>query len=203
MPPEMRNSALPSIGLAGLGVDSMSPRPVPIVLSPASSAIAVLDLGHRCTDPREVCTRLIPGVGAFLGTARQAGVPIVFTNSRRLRSSPDGELAPGLGQRRTEPILYPDHYDKFHEGALHAFIRRHNSTCLVLCGSSTNVCIMYTATTAIRQHGLDVVIPLDGVNARSSYEHGYALHQLANLPQSSPARFTTLRQITWQRVGAE
>jgi nicotinamidase-related amidase len=172
-------------------------RSGPVRLAVSSTAIAVLDLGRRCTEPAEVCTRLIPGVGVFLETARAAGVPIAFTNTARLRSSPDGELAPGLHRRPGEPILFPDHYDKFHGGELEAFLGRSGATTLVLCGSSTNVCVLYTATTAMRRLGLQVVIPLDGVNARTSYLHGYALHQLANLGVSSLIRFTTLRQVTW------
>lgn len=160
----------------------------------------MLDLGRRCTEPEQVCTRLIPGVGAFLETAREAGVAIAFTNSLNVRSTPDGEIAPGLRRRESEPVLFPDHYDKFHGGELYDFLRANGCTTLVLCGSSTNVCILYTATTAMRQHGLEVVIPLDGVNAKSRYRHGYALHQLANLNVSSLVRFTTLRQITWMRA---
>ena len=125
---------------------------------------------------------------------------IAFTNSRHLHSSPDGELAPGLGRRPSEPVLFPDHYDKFHGGELYDFLREHGCSTIVLCGSSTNVCVLYTATAAVRQHGLDVVIPVDGVNARTPYRHGYALHQLANLPAVSPVRFTMLRQITWDQV---
>jgi nicotinamidase-related amidase len=155
-------------------------------------------------DPEQVCTRLIPGVGSFLDRAREAGVPIAFTNSLNVRSTPDGEIAPGLRRRDDEPVLFPDHYDKFHGGELDAFLRANQCRTLVLCGSSTNVCILYTATTAMRQHGLEVVIPLDGVNAKSSYRHGYALHQLANLNVSSLLRFTTLRRITWRtRDGGE
>jgi len=124
-------------------------------------------------------------------------VAIAFTNSLKLRSTPDGEIAPGLRRRESEPLLFPDHYDKFHGGELYGFLRANGCRTLVLCGSSTNVCILYTATTAMRQHGLEVVIPLDGVNARSPYRHGYALHQLANLNVSRLVRMTTLRQIAW------
>jgi hypothetical protein len=41
---------------------------------------------------------------------------------------------------------------------------------------------MYTATSAVRVHGFDVVIPTDCVNARSEYENTYALHQVTHLP---------------------
>ncbi len=177
----------------------MRRRSQPVRLDVASTAVAVLDLGRRCTEPHEVCRLLIPGVGAFLETARAAGVAIVFTNGRKLQSTPDGAIAPGLGRRANEPVLFPDHYDKFHGGELFEFLRGRGSRSIVLCGSSTNVCILYTATTAVRQHGLEVVIPLDGVNARTTYRHGYALHQLASLPGPPPVRFTKLRQVTWVR----
>ena len=68
---------------------------------------------------------------------------------------------------------------------------------LVIVGSATNFAVLYTATTAARIYRYEVVIPLDGVNAKRQYEHEYAVHQLTILPASAHKqfRFTTLGMI--------
>jgi nicotinamidase-related amidase len=64
-------------------------------------------------------------------------------------------------------------------------------------GSATNFAVLYTATTAARIYRYNVVIPLDGVNAKRRYEHEYAIHQLTILPASAHKqfRFTNLKLI--------
>ena len=68
---------------------------------------------------------------------------------------------------------------------------------LIVVGSLTNVAVLYTATAAARVHRYNVVIPLDGVNAKSTYEHEYAIHQLSILPAGAGdrMRFTQLEII--------
>ena len=46
------------------------------------------------------------------------------------------------------------------------------------------------ATTAARIYKYDVVIPLDGVNAKRNYEHEYAIHQMTILPASAETAST-------------
>ena len=60
---------------------------------------------------------------------------------------------------------------------------------LVIVGSATNFAVLYTATTAARIYRYNVVIPLDGVNAKRRYEHEYAIHQLTILPASAHMQF--------------
>ena len=60
---------------------------------------------------------------------------------------------------------------------------------LVIVGSATNFAVLYTATTAARIYSYDVIIPLDGVNARRNYEHEYAIHQMTILPASAHEQF--------------
>jgi nicotinamidase-related amidase len=170
------------------------PEPQPIALDPASTAVAVLDLTAKCDDPKQVCSIIIPGVGAMLDRARAVNVPIIMTGTILEKGKPEGKPAAGLGRRETEPFLFPDSFDKFYDDEFSAFFRSHPVKSVVMVGSSTHICIMYTATAAARQHGYEVVIPVDGVNTANQYEHDYALHQLGILPAGTNKRirFTTL-----------
>jgi nicotinamidase-related amidase len=173
------------------------PRPERLKLSGNTTAIAVLDLSARCQNPSEVCAQLIEPLAEFLETARKVSVPILYTISAAARRTPLGEVAAPLKRRENEPVLYPDAFDKFMGGELKLELDKSNCRSLVIVGSATNFAVLYTATTAARIYRYDVVIPLDGVNARRQYEHEYAIHQMTILPASAHKqfRFTKLGMI--------
>ncbi len=173
------------------------PEPQPIKLDGKTTSIVVLDLSRRCENSQEVCSKLMIPVAEFLERARQASVPILYTISATAKGTPLGEIAAPLKRRESEPVLYPDAFDKFMGGALKAELDKRNCRSLIIVGSATNVAVLYTATTAARLFRYDVVIPLDGVNAKRNYEHEYAIHQLTILPASvhKQFRFTRLEMI--------
>ena len=165
------------------------PEPKPLELDAATTAIAVLDLSRRCENPQEVCSKLLPLLGEFLARARRASVPIVYTISAAAKGTPLGEVAAPLDRRASEPILYPNAFDKFFDGELKRQLERWNCRSLVLVGSATNFAVLYTATTAARIFRYHVIVPLDGVNAKRNYEQEYAIHQMTILPASAHERF--------------
>jgi len=173
------------------------PEPQSIILDKRTTAIAVLDLSVRCEATDEVCNKLMSPLGDFLERARHAAVPILYTISATGKGTPLGEVAGPLKRRTSEPILYPDAFDKFMGGELKAELDKHNCRSLVIVGSATNFAVLYTATTAARIHKYEVIIPLDGVNAKRNYEHEYAIHQMTILPASAHKqfRFTKLAMI--------
>ena len=181
------------------------PEPWGISLDPGTMAVVVLDLTTRCLEPDAPCGALLSGIGDFLGRARAAGAPIVFTVSLRDRGTPRGIVAPSLRLLESESVVSPDSFDKFFGEELQNVLRAAGAESLVIVGAATNVAVMYTATTAARVYKYNVVIPVDGVAAASRYENDYALHQLHALPGGSvsPVQFTTLADITFQRAKGE
>jgi nicotinamidase-related amidase len=173
------------------------PEPQPLKLDSKTTVIAVLDLSVRCEDSNEVCNKLMRPLGEFLERARQAVVPILYTISATGKGTPLGEAAAPLKRRASEPILYPDAFDKFMGGELKAEMDKRNCRSLVIVGSATNFAVLYTATTAARIYKYEVIIPIDGVNAKRNYEHEYAIHQMTILPASAHKqfRFTKLGMI--------
>ena len=176
------------------------PQPQPITLDSGSTAVAVLDLTAKCDDPKQVCSLLIPGVGTMLDRARAANVPVIMTGTILEKGTPQGKAAAGLGRRENEPFLFPDSFDKFHDAEFRGFFATRPIKNVVMVGSSTHICIMYTATAAARLYGYNVVIPVDGVNTADPYENDYALHQLSVLPAGTNKRvhFTTLEGISFK-----
>lgn len=176
------------------------PEPKPIALETGTTAVLVLDLNARCHDPKQVCSKLMPAVGDFLEKARAAGVPIIYTVSASAKGKPLGEVATPLRRRETEPVIYPDAFDKFVGGELQAFLKEKGAKTLIVTGSSTNAAVLYTATTAARMHRYNIVIPMDGVNASRQYEQEYSLHQFTVLPSQANKlfRFTNLSMISFR-----
>jgi nicotinamidase-related amidase len=173
------------------------PEPQPVKLDGKTTSIVVLDLSRRCESPQEVCSELMSPLADFLERARRAAVPILYTISAAAKGTPLGEVAAPLKRRESEPVLYPDAFDKFMDGALKAELDKRSCRSLIIVGSATNFAVLYTATTAARMFRYDVVVPLDGVNAKRDYEHEYAIHQMTILPASAckQFRFTKLGMI--------
>jgi nicotinamidase-related amidase len=181
------------------------PKPKPVSLAVNETAIVVLDLSVRCHDPKEVCSKLMKPLGNFLERARARSVPIIYTISAHTRGTPMQEVALPLKRRDTEPVIYPDAFDKFFGGELQGFLSERQVKNLVVVGSLTNVAVLYTSSAAGRVYGYEVVLPLDGVNAHSKYEHEYAIHQFTILPRDTNKKFhfTKLSQIRFQPTKAK
>jgi nicotinamidase-related amidase len=175
------------------------PEPVPIEANRQTTAVLVLDLSARCEDPELTCHGLLPGVAGFLEKARALGVPIMFSVSASQRGTPMERVAGPLHRREDEPIIYPDGFDKFTGGELQRILEQRGIKSLIILGSATNVAVLYTATVAARIHRYEVIVPVDGVNARTQYAHDYSLYQLSVLPGgvSKRMRFTTLGTISF------
>jgi nicotinamidase-related amidase len=176
------------------------PEPGPVEANSRTTAVLVLDMSARCEDPELTCHALLPGLAGFLEKARAAGVEIIFSVSASQRGTPMEKVASPLGRRESEPIVYPDGFDKFTGGELQRILEQKGAKCLIILGSATNVAVLYTATTAARIHRYEVVVPVDGVNARTQYAHEYALYQLSVLPGGVFKRihFSTLGTTTFK-----
>jgi len=173
------------------------PKPRPVEANKRTTAILVLDLSARCEDPEVTCHALLTKVGGFLEKARAANVPIIFTVSASQRGTPMERVAQPLHRGESEPVIYPDGFDKFNGGELHRILELRGIETLIITGSAANVAVLYTATAAARNHHYEVIVPVDGVNARTQYTQDYSLYQLSVLPGGvyKRIRFTRLEAI--------
>ena len=176
------------------------PEPKPLTLDSKTTAVLVLDLSSRCHDPKQTCSKLMPAMGEFLEKARAAAVPIIYSVSASAKGTPLGEVASPLKRKDSEPVIYPDGFDKFIGGELQAFLKEKGAKTLVVTGSSTNGGVLYTVTTAARIHRYNIVVPLDGVNANTRYEQEYSIHQFTVLPNEANKlfQFTNFSLITFK-----
>jgi nicotinamidase-related amidase len=157
-------------------------------------------LNARCHDAAQVCSKITPAIGEFLDKARAAAVPIIYSVSASAKGKPIGEVASPLKRKESEPVIYPDGFDKFNGGELEKFLKEKGAKTVIVTGASTNSAVLYTATTAARMHRYNVVVPMDGVAATSKYEQEYSFHQFTVLPSDAHKQFqfTNLGMITFK-----
>ena len=181
------------------------PKPTPIRLRADKSAVLVLDGSVRWGNPELPCHRLVPGMRHFLDRAREAGSPIIYTVSYQRKGTPEGEVYSGLARRASEPVIYPDGFDKFTGGELQAYLSFYDADTVIITGYRANICVLHTATTAARELKYRVIIPIDGMAALSRYEQDYTLFHFTVLPKQAAVRFafTTLEMISFKADAAD
>lgn len=170
------------------------PQAEPVSLDSKTTAILVLDLNARCEKPKQICSQLMSAVGELLEKARGWSVPIIYSVSGRYKGKPSGEIASPLKRREGEPVIFPAGFDKFEGDKLQDFLKPKGIKNVVIVGSSTNIAVLYTATTAARNHRYNVIIPMDGVNAATQYEQEYTFHQFTVLRGGANKRFKFTKQ---------
>jgi nicotinamidase-related amidase len=166
------------------------PVPKPVELLADKTAVLVLDGSRRWGNPDLPCHQLVPGMKRFLQKARDAGLPIIYTVSFQKKGTPEGEVYSGLEKRPSEPVIYPDGFDKFTGGVLQSYLRLYNVDTLIFTGYRSNICVLHTATTAARECKYNVVIPMDGMAAITDYELEYTLVHFQVIPKQASKRFS-------------
>ncbi len=176
------------------------PEPADMTLKAAATGIAVLDMSARAEEPGTMANKLLSGLEPFLDRARQSHVPIIYTVSLVAKGGPHDRIAGPLKRAETEPVIYPDSFDKFIGGELHGYLQSNGVERLIVVGAATTFAVLYTVTTAARVHRYEVVVPMDGVLAATRYEQEYSFHQMTILPSGAAGRihFTELSRIRFE-----
>jgi nicotinamidase-related amidase len=177
-----------------VGAQPIQPVPEQLVLDPATTALLVIDLGARCVDMAQPCNRLVPVINEFLPRFRGSRVLTIYN------VGPDGMVWPGFQPLGTDDIVIQKAGpDKLFDGELDSLLRAVGIKTLVITGASANGAVLYTATSAVRNFGYEIVIPLDGTVAANDYEYEYTMHQLIVLTgMSEQTRFSTLGIISFE-----
>ncbi len=132
--------------------------------------------------------------GKASGEGQASSVPIIYSVSGRYKGKPAGEIASPLKRREGEPVIFPKGFDKFAGGKFQGFLKPKGIKNVVIVGSSTNMAVLYTATTAARNHRYNVIIPMDGVNTRTQYAQEYTFHHFTVLRGGANKRFKFTKQ---------
>ena len=163
------------------------PRPhlKAVTLNPRTSAVLLLDFnGHReaasgpCNEamkPR--CLASIPNVRRFLDRARASGVFVVYSISA---DADRADIRPDLAPAPGDPVVASGP-DKFIGTKLGDLLRERGITTVVVTGTASEGAVLDTGTDAAL-HGLDVVVPVDGMSSTELYAEQYVAWHFKHAP---------------------
>ena len=136
-------------------------------------------------------------VADLIQDARDASVPVWYTRDTHREGDPEwdiwgrhveegswgwefmDEIAPEDGDR----VFEKSRYDGFYGTALDHHLRVEEKEQLVICGTVANICVHYTAASAGLRY-LDVVHPIEGIQALTDFDYHAALRQASWLFQA-------------------
>src|SRR5580698_7685530 len=157
------------------------PDPVPVVLSPATTAMLVLDyVDPICTSQPKCRGEMLPAAAALMGRARKAGVVVAYGTRDRTMAKWLPEVAPMPGDIK----ITNTEQDRFYESDLDKALKAKGITTLIMAGWKVSGSVAYTSVGAT-VHGYTVVVPMDATAAASDYETTIGFFQILNQGNSN------------------
>ena len=128
-----------------------------------------------CT-PRASCVASLPKIAALIRKARDAKVPVLYSQTTAAGSTILPEVAPQTG----EPSV-ATRADKFFNTNLDQLMKDRAVTTAVIVGSAANGAVLYTAFGA-NLRGYTVVVAEDGISGEPEFSVTLTRWQLLNQP---------------------
>ena len=169
-----------------------------VELPARSSAVIVVDMQNDFV--KEGGTLVVPGAAAtlvclqsLLARARQAGVPIAYTQDSHFAGDPEWEIWPRhcevdswgweiveeVAPQQEDLVCQKSRYDGFYGTWLEHYLANvWKVRNLVIVGTVSSICVLHTAASAgLRWYS--VVVPADGVSALTEFDQALTLRQVS------------------------
>lgn len=189
-------TAIPAIPASAANIvelwDQVKAPPAPklsaATVSAADTALLILDIEERTCNQKDRprCVEAVPAMGAFLEKARNARMPVFYSNtgvgSRKT-------ILPPVAPRDDEPIVKAS-VNKFYGTQLDEHLKAKHIKNVIVCGTAAFGAALHTATGAA-QRGYKVILPVDCVPGGSLYEEQMSVWSLINGPGTARATTAT------------
>jgi nicotinamidase-related amidase len=152
------------------------PAPAPVTLDAKTTALVVLDIINPTCSTRPACTDSIPALQSIIKKARDAGAPVVYTNTAATNA-----IVPQVAPQAGDVTVVPTNADKFNNPDFDATFKAKKVTTLLLVGTRSNGAVLYTAFEA-NVRGYTVVVAIDGISGSIPFETTLAEWQMLNQP---------------------
>jgi nicotinamidase-related amidase len=152
------------------------PDPAHVALSPATTALLVLDyVDPICISQPKCKGEMLPAVTPFMARARKAGVTVAYGTRDRTMSKWLPEVAPVAGDIK----IVNTAQDRFYNTDLDKELKAKGITTIVMVGWKVSGSVAYTSVGAtVRDY--TVVIPMDTTAATTDYETTIGFYQILN-----------------------
>ena len=172
-----------------------------VTVDPKTDALLVLDFnGHdaansgpcnRTTKPR--CLASLPKMKEILAKARAKGVYVVY--SVIPGQGPD-DVWPDIAPQPGEPLVRSGP-NKFLNTDLRALLEAKGIKTVIVTGTASEGAVLNTAADAAF-HGLNVVLPVDGMSSTDLYAEQYVAWHMTHAPGvAQKTTLTTLDRLTF------
>jgi nicotinamidase-related amidase len=184
-PPTVAPTPTPTPTLAP-NVAPAVPPPATVALDSKTTALVVLDVTNPTCTTRPACNDSIPALQALIKKARDASVPVVYTNTAATNA-----IVPQIAPVAGDVTIVPTNADKFNNPDFDATFKAKKVTTLLLVGTRSNGAVLYTAFEA-NVHGYTVVVAVDGISGSIPFETTLTEWQMLNQPGFTNAANTPL-----------
>jgi len=157
-----------------------------------TTALLMLDFNKQTcnTQRRPRCIASIPKVAKLLASARDAGVPVMYSLGG---GGAPADIARELTPAKDEPVVSSG-LDKFVGTELESILKQKGIKTVIIVGTAAHGAVLYTATAAATRN-LQVVIPLDGISGDIPYVEQYTAWHLVNAPRIETVTLTTIDDV--------
>ena len=162
----------------------------PVTIDPKVTALLILDITQQnCNaERRPRCVASVPKIQGLLNQARAKGVPVIYSLAGQATPADIWkEVAPVGG----EPVVTSSS-DKFFKTDLEKILKDKGIKTVIAVGTAAHGAVLYTGSEAAKR-GFQVIVPVEGMSAESTYIEQYTAWHLVNNPSYG-------RQVTLTRI---
>ena len=167
-----------------------------VTIDPQVTALLLLDFNKQTcnADKRPRCIASIPRVQKLLKEARIKCVHVVYSLSP---GAAVGDIARELAPLENEPVVTSGP-DKFLGTDLEKILKEKGIKTVIVTGTAAHGAVLYTASAAAFR-GMQVIVPVDGMSAESTYAEQYVAWNMLNAPRvSAQSVLTRIDMIKYQ-----
>jgi len=179
-------SATPSASAAPTSPIPKIPDPVAVEVPVKGAALLVLDITSVICPPRPTCVASVPKIAALVKKARDAKVPVIYSQTATAGSTYIADIAPQPGD-----ATVTGRADKFYGTNLEQILKDKAVETAVVVGSAANGAVLYT-TFGLGLRGITVVVAQDGISGDPEFTETLTRWQLLNEPGFANANNTPL-----------
>jgi nicotinamidase-related amidase len=158
-----------------------APKLEPVMLDAKTSAILVLDILQPTVARRPRCAATVPRIKRLLDRGRSQGVTVAYSI---FPSAAVSDIVADLAPHAGEPVVNSGP-DKFLGTELEKFLREKGVKTVVIVGSAAHGAVLHTAAAAAFRR-FEIVVPVDGMSADTTYPEQYTTWHLVNAPVLGP-----------------
>lgn len=162
------------------------PDPVAVEILVKGAALLVLDITSVICPPRPTCVASVPKIAALVKKARDAKVPVIYSQTATAGSTYIADIAPQPGD-----ATVTGRADKFYQTNLEQILKDKAVDTAVVVGSAANGAVLYT-TFGLGLRGITVVVAQDGISGDPEFTETLTRWQLLNEPGFANANNTPL-----------